>query len=147
MTAKAQERITERHFFDFAEAKRIWTTVKSREALKSYGDTNCPDDETWEQWRAMNNRDPLNAHEALKTHRQADKIKRCYDLSLVRRVWQAVYIRWQWRPEYGWNNPQCGAIREQNIFTNRCDDAPDWRTPEQIAANEKQAQFNKRMKQ
>ncbi|HCK18362.1 hypothetical protein DYI21_12140 [Thalassospira tepidiphila] len=73
----------------------------------------------------------------LANHPQGDLIKRGHDLRLVYDVWKDAYRSilppgakaQPWNQLTGWN---CTYVKRRNIFTDGCNDMPDWRTEADI---------------
>jgi len=138
------------NFFDFAFAKTAWSSWSFKQ-LDGEFRRNCPNGGVFEQWRARKRSNPIAAMAELETHPQADLIRRCWDVALAyERVWLPMYRVWTrslgsvtntHRPRR-WGQCSDGItnllMRDSNIFTHRCDDMPDWRTPHDAAANERE---------
>jgi hypothetical protein len=137
LSGQAVAEVDKSEFFDFEEAKKIWTTVRTYEAHEAYKEANCPAWGVRASWEAQYNQDPKAALEALKKHPQADKLRRCFDFRRVGSVHGNMTIYW----EFGGND--CAEVAKYNIFTHRCDDVPDWRTPIQVKRDQRRLEASK----
>lgn len=143
-TAHAQQVIRADDFFDLEYARGLWLSGMDLKALASYDAEKCPVDGAYEKWKAEG-KDLV----ALDNHPHAEQIRRCNDLWLVSMLWGEMYVQWRHGiglgGSDGWND--CGSglrsmrvdpavLKDMNVFTGRCDDMPDWRTPKNRGEDE-----------
>ena len=135
------------NFFDFKQAKAWWRGLSYDEAAKMRA--ACEESPHWTKWR-----DKLKhphhkevAEEEIAWTWAASTVRRCADLDLSWRVFEAMYSVWREHGHRsGWVWPQVeknpkhwmisGAIRnieQSNVFTHDPESIPDWRSPEQRA--------------
>ena len=72
----------------------------------------------------------------LQQHEEGIEIAMCFDLQQAFYAFREYYTAWRERP-LEWNDDSnaaaCQFVGSKNVFTGRCDDAPDWRTDKQRA--------------
>ncbi|MBS4047931.1 MAG: hypothetical protein KG075_16425 [Alphaproteobacteria bacterium] len=130
--------ITDEDFFNFGEAKRWWTELRTPEQFRAVRNAKCPANGPYYKWRKEFYWDKPDTApkkivlESLKSHDNAAEIKFCYDLHLAGHKWSA--IAGLWRGGRTRKSPDkvdeaskaCASIRRQNVFTGQCNDLPDW---------------------
>jgi len=137
------KQISVTHFFDFSFAKTLWTDF-DRNALFAYDKKHCPEGGSYELWMSAYRDDPEKMVKSLEDDPDADVIKRCADIVLTHEVWKEAYRNWRSGLRVygskGWNKDtgdiKCINISAANVFTQRCDDLPDWRHPDEVKADD-----------
>lgn len=136
------------NFFDFEQAKAWWRDLPYEEAAKMRA--ACEESPHWTKWE-----DKLLApHHKEEVEKEiawtpaAATVRRCSDLDLNWRVFEAMYETWRENGHpNGWEwprvekNPKQWSTMEthikymskRNVFTRNAEDMPDWRSPEQRA--------------
>lgn len=122
--------------------------MKTRAQNEQYYADACPEGGPHEAWHRLYDRNPIDARDQLKEMKpkEARQIKRCHDFFLIAYKWNWFYkvqavrrhlhkSNFNQIPE---NTRTCEELREINVFTGQCNDAPDWRTPEAVAADAKE---------
>ena len=148
---------TRRDWFNYIEAERNWNEVKTRDGWDALWRERCLGDDTvilfFEDrgWLVGRSKKDFLRRELLD-HPEAERIKPCWDLRLTYVSWRRLYDSWRndlrrtW-PDDTWNGlinkKECSRFREQNKFTRKCDDFPDWRTAEETALDEEIAKTPK----
>lgn len=131
-------------FFDRDYAMHLWTNLKTRDVALEEWNRVVPIYEEWKEPFGRYPRESAEAMRSLEDHPQRDLIQKGHDFTVTHGIWSNIYQGWitgrSMRPE-PWNeNTQlltCLSIRAQNIFTEQCNDLPDWRTDESRARDDR----------
>lgn len=131
--------IQRQHFLDWDYAMHVWTTMKTREQGVAEWNRVVP---AWEAWSEQHGEQMTEEALALiEKQPNARLIRQGHDLSLAYETWGTIYQSWLSGLESDrWNESRsfmkCTTIQMLNIFTNKCNDLPDWRHLDDRARDE-----------
>jgi hypothetical protein len=133
------------NFFNFEYAQDIWRKVQTRQELDDFYGSECPNGEgkigdIYDAWAIELKRNPQKVLAQLDALPNSAGLKQCHDLVMTNQQWMNVYNAWRSGLSVyggkGWNQNtraiDCMAISATNIFTNKCNDMPDWRHPKSV---------------
>ena len=130
-------------FFDFKAAQEIWNTVRDSTGLEQAFAPLDPENR-YDEWEALRKNDPEAAQQLLDDYDHGEDLPKLHDLYLTEKVWNNAYRMYQYARDgrgMSFNNIHtmldCASIaRMARLFTNDCNDLPDWREPQNVARDE-----------